>query len=239
MITIGLLALALLGPGCSSSKKPKPLEGNQKINQWLTEQHVLLPERPYELQPPDQIKIIAPNIKELDQQEHIIRPDGRITLALFGDVLAAGKTTDQLARDLRELASTMYTAKAIDIEVQVVEYKSKVIYVFGQVDAPGVKAFTGRDTLVAVLAAARLNDDAWPQKVVVVRPDDSPSVKHKITVDLKHMFETGELAQNYLLEDGDLIYVPPSPLAQVNATFKKVVTPLVPSLNLLTLVGGL
>jgi protein involved in polysaccharide export with SLBB domain len=227
-----------MATGCSSGSKAKPLAGNQKINQWLAEQHVLLPERPYELQPPDEIRIVAPGIKELDGQEHVIRPDGRITTALLGDVVAAGKTTDQLARDLREKASTMYTAKAIDIEVQVVQYKSKVIYVFGQVREPGVKAFTGRDTLVAVLAAARLNDFAWPQKVVVVRPDDDPGAKHKITVDLKQMFETGELAQNYLLEDGDLIYVPPSPLAQVNATFKKVLTPLVPSVNLMALVSG-
>ena len=233
------MLLALLGAGCSSGPKARPLAGNQKINQWLAEQHVLLPERPYELQPPDEIRIVAPAIKELDGQEHIIRPDGRITTALLGDVVAAGKTTDQLAKDLREMASTMYTARTIDIEVQVVQYKSKVIYVFGQVREPGVKAFTGRDTVVAVLAAARLNDFAWPQKVVVVRPDEDPNAKHKITVDVKTMFETGELAQNYLLEDGDLIYVPPSPLAQVNASFKKVLTPLVPSVNLAALVGGL
>lgn len=240
ILTIGFAVLALAAAtGCSSGSKAGPAAANQKINQWLEEQHVLLPERPYELQPPDEIRIVAPSIKELDGQEHVIRPDGRITTALLGEVVAAGKTSDQLARDLREMASTMYTSKTIDIEVQVVQYKSKVIYVFGQVAQPGPKAFTGRDTVVGVLAAARLNDFAWPQKVIVVRPDDDPGVRHKVTVDLKTMFETGQLAQNYLLEDGDLIYVPPSPLSQVNTTFRKVLTPLVPSVDLMMLVGGL
>jgi len=63
--------------------------------------------------------------------------------------------------------------------VQVTEFKSKVVYVFGQVDEPGTKPFTGRDTLLDMLGQARLNENAWPQKIVIVRPNEDPSIKQK------------------------------------------------------------
>jgi protein involved in polysaccharide export with SLBB domain len=118
-----------------------------------------------------------------------------------------------------------------------VEFKSKVLYVFGQVDEPGVKPFTGHETVLNLVAEARLNQYAWPQKIVIVRPNDDPTVRQKVTVDIKEMFQTGNTTNDFVLEEGDLIYVPPSPLAQVSLTFKKLMGPIQPTLGLATMVA--
>lgn len=228
-----ILPLMLLA-GCSSHHAPEP-SSNQKLNLWLSQQDMLLPPVDYKLEPPDVIQITAPNIKELNGQQSTVRPDGRITVNLLGELFVEGKTPDQVAADLRKLALKYYSREMADIAVQVVEYKSKVVYVFGQVEDPGIKPFTGRDTVLNVLAAAKLNDWAWPQKVVVVRPNEDISIHQKITVDLKRMWQTGELDQNYLLEQGDLVYVPPSPLSQIGFTFEKLLTPFEPSMSLVFL----
>ena len=115
----------------------------------------------------------------------------------------------------------------------VIEFKSKVVYVFGQVDEPGIKPFTGRDTLLDMLGQARLNENAWPQKIVIVRPNDDPDIKQKVTVDVKTMWQTGDVKDNFMLEEGDVIYVPPSPLAQANTTFTRLLSPLRGTLELI------
>jgi len=81
---------------------------------------------------------------------------------------------------------------------------------------------------VKVLAAASLNDDAWPQKVVLIRPNEDANVRQKVTIDLKQMYMDGKTDQNYVLEEGDLVYVPPSPLAEFRITFERLMAPILP-----------
>jgi polysaccharide biosynthesis/export protein len=206
---------ALLGlTGCASHSKGPG--ANAKLNQWLIEQDQSLPPLIYQVQPPDKLAIVAPKIKELDGQVQAIRPDGRISLNLLGEVEVAGKTPEQIGAELRALASKYYAREMLDISVRVEEFASQVVYVFGQVEQPGIKPYTGRDTIVTVLAAAQLNNNAWPQKIVIVRPNEDVNVRQKVTVDLKEMYQTGETSQNFLLEPGgpDLCPAQPAGAAQ-------------------------
>jgi hypothetical protein len=54
-----------------------------------------------------------------------------------------------------------------------------------------------------------------------------------VTVDVKLMWQTGDVKENFMLEEGDVIYVPPSPLAQTNTTFNRLLSPLRGTLELL------
>lgn len=219
-----LLAMGLL-TGCAG----KGVSENEKLNRWLATREQELPPAIYHVQPPDEIQIIAPNIKELHLQKQTVRPDGFVSLNLIGDVYVAGLTPDEIAQLLRKLAKPYYDVNLLEISVQVVEFKSKRIYVFGQVREPGTKPYTGSDTVVRVLAQAQLDDTAWPQKVVVVRPSDDPARRQKVTVDLRRMYQTGNIAGDYLLEAGDIIYVPLSPLSELDQRVKKLLGPLVPA----------
>ena len=231
-IVLSLLVL-LVGTGCASKKQATE---TAKINQWLAQHGGEAQPADYKVNPPDVIQVSAPGITELDEQRVTVRPDGHVSLSLLGDVFVADKTPGEIAEELRKAALKYYDRKIADgIAIQVVEFKSKVVYVFGQVRQPGIKPFGGSDTILHVLAEAQLNEDAWAERVVIVRPHEDVNVKQRVTVDLKQMYASGQAAQNYVLEEGDVIYVPPTPLAQVNATFTKLLQPVRPTLGLLSM----
>ena len=240
-IRFSLLAFLSLSIGCSSnsgksaaSTQPAPpVKGKiGDINRWMQELVLDVPPATYRVQAPDSIRVTASAIKELDKLQSRIRPDGKVTLNLVGDVYVAGMTPAEIAEDLSRRLEKFYNKESIVISVEVTEFKSKHYYVFGQVVSPGPKAFTGSDTLIKVVAEAMLNDDAWPEKVVLIRPNEDRNVRQKITIDVKQMYETGKADQNYMLEEGDLVYVPPSPLAEFRMKTERLLAPIIPATNL-------
>jgi protein involved in polysaccharide export with SLBB domain len=211
---------------------------NTDLNRWLRDVDADVPPTTYRVQPPDAIRINAPGIPEIDKSDARLRPDGKISLNLLNDIYVAGLSPSEIAEELSKRLEKYYNKDAINISVDVTEFQSKKYYVFGQVYSPGVKPYTGRDTIVKVLAEAGLNEDAWPQKVVLVRPHEDPNVRQKVTIDLKQMYESGKASQNYLLEEGDLIYVPPSPLAEFRMTFEKLLAPIMPATDIAMMAMG-
>jgi polysaccharide export outer membrane protein len=250
-IVAAVVALATVLPltGCSANKsaptantqgtdattQPTPAptnvarkQKNAQLNKWLADVDVAVPPSTYRVDPPDVIKITAPAVKEVDQTSARIRTDGKISLNLLGDVYVAGMSPSEIAEDLTSRLGKFYNKETIFVSVEVTEFASKKYYVFGQVNSPGVKSYTGRDTVIKVLAEAALNDDAWPQKVVLIRPNEDPNVRQKVTIDLKQMYLDGKTDQNFLLEEGDLVFVPPSPLAELRIQMTKLLTPIMP-----------
>ncbi len=185
-----------------------------------------LASREYRVDPPDEIIVKAPNIKELDGQRQKVRPDGKISLNLVGDVYVVGMTPNEISALLKKLVSKYYEADP-DVKVEVVA-NSKFYYVFGQgVARQGQYAYTGRDTVVTALANAGLADTAWPQQVRVSRPAKEGSQERATAVvDFKHVYQTGDLTQNYLLEEGDIIEIPYSPLSAWDAKTRRLLGPL-------------
>lgn len=236
-----LLAALCALTGCAGGNKPAPeqVEGSMAgLNAWLHAQQADLPAAPYLVQSPDVIQIHCPTIKELDKQKFVVRPDGKIYAPLIGEVQVANLTPAQISEVMAGKLQAFYKTQKLDISIAVTDFKSKVIFVMGQVVKPGLKPYTGRDTVLAVLADAKLNELAWPQRVVIVRRTEDPNDKKRVTIDVKEMFEHGKLTQNYLLEEGDVVYVPPSPLAETAIEFGKILYPIVPVTNMALLATG-
>lgn len=233
--------------GCAGGgNTPAPTIAEQEgksapINAWLAAQAVDLPSTVYRVAPPDKLRFVAPRVKEIDGQAVVVRSDGNISLNLIGQLKVSGLTPAEISELVVQRLSQYYKADSIDVSVQVAEFKSRVYYVMGQVLVPGIKPYTGTDTILKVLSDAKLNEKAWPQRVVIVRPNDDVNVKQRVTVNLKEMYEKGETRQNFLIEAGDVVYIPPSPVAEVAATFKKVLFPIIPATNIGSMVlrGGL
>jgi polysaccharide export outer membrane protein len=231
----GTSAAAAQGAAPANSSKPGR---NAELNKWLNEVDAAVPPTTYRVQPPDEIQISAPSVKELDKVSATIRPDGKIVLNLVGDVYVAGMSPSEIAEELTRRLSQFYNKETLYVAVDVTEFASKKYYVFGQVNDPGVKPYTGRDTVIKVLAEAGLNEDAWPQKVVLVRPSEDKNVRQKVTIDLKAMSTTGKNDQNYLLEEGDLLYVPPSPLAEFRMKTERILAPITPMTDIAFMAMG-
>lgn len=178
----------------------------------------------YRVAPPDKLLIRAPGIKELEYTT-AIRPDGKIQLNLIGEVYVAGKTPEEIGKLITAGASKYYTGAVVQVEVA--EFNSKFYSIFGTaVRSGGRKPFTGRDTVIAALASAGFTEDAWPQQVAISRPARDGQPRVTAIVDMKSLYMTGDTRQNYLLEEGDIIHVPDSPIASFSNTARKLLGPI-------------
>ena len=236
-----LIAGCAGGGGTPATPSARKEGSSAPINVWLASQSVDLPATVYRVAPPDKLRITAPKVKEIDGQTVVVRSDGKISLNMVGELTVVNLTPAEISETIVQKLSKFYKSDTLDVSVQVAEFKSRVYYVMGQVVVPGIKPYTGSDTILKVIAEAKLNEDAWPQKVVIVRPNEDVNVRQRVTVDLKAMYESGQARQNFLIEAGDVIYVPPSPLSEVATTFKKVLFPIMPATNIgmMVLHGGL
>lgn len=212
--------VACLAFGCGARQSTPNAEGPRGVFRHAGLHEVSA--REYRVDPPDEIVIRAPDIKELDGQRQVVRPDGRISLDLVGEVFVAGKTPSEIAADLKRLAEQAYVKPEVRLDVVA---NSKFYYVFGFATSQGKYAYTGRVTVISALAEAGFTADAWPQQIRLSRPNRSGEPNATAVIDFTKMISHGDLTQNYLLEEGDIIEVPYSPLAAWNQSLSRLLGP--------------
>ncbi|RMF78590.1 MAG: hypothetical protein D6744_09970 [Planctomycetota bacterium] len=186
----------------------------------------------YTVMPPDVLVIHAPGAPEIDGGRQAVRPDGKIALRLLGEVHVAGLTTQEIADKLKMQLRRYY--RDPEVVVDVARFASQHYYVFGEVVRPGPKLFTGRDTLLRALAEARPNFLAWRSQIRVVRPSPESGETKTITVDLDAMVARGDTSRDVLLQPGDIIEVPPTPLAWVGLRVRELLYPIEPIVDTYT-----
>jgi polysaccharide export outer membrane protein len=222
---LSVLTFTLAGIGCTGARQSDlQAEGPQGLFRPATEMDVSAKE--YRVAPPDKLRINGPAsdpvLKEIITQ---VRPDGKISLNLLGEVYVTNKTPDEISKQLTEIATKYFNNPEFRVTVE--EYNSKFFEVFGTAARDGGrKPYTGRDTVVSALSAAGLSEDAWPQQVAISRPAKNGQPRATAIVNVKHMYMTGDIRQNYLLEEGDIIYIPDSPLASWRKTTMNIAGPL-------------
>ncbi|WP_133406237.1 polysaccharide export protein [Parashewanella tropica] len=130
-----------------------------------------------------------------------VQKDGTITYAYAAELQAAGKTVQQLHRDLVKKLSKVIEKPQVDVKV--VGYKSQKVYITGEVKQPGIEAITEVPlTLIdAVNAAGGLTKEADWKQVTFTR-----NGKTEI-INLNRFYERGDLSQNRLLTNGDIVHV--------------------------------
>jgi polysaccharide export outer membrane protein len=189
-------------------------------------------EREYRVDPNDEIILHCPDIKELDGQKQIVKSDGKVSLELVGDVLVAGKSPSEIAEELKELVSKVYVKPEIRLDVIA---NSKFYYVTGFGTAGiGKHPYLGRITVLSAMGAAGFTPDGWPEQIRLSRPGRNGDPDATVVVNFSRMIEYGDMTQNYLIEEGDIIYVPYNPLASYNYNLQKLIGPLGGTANLVT-----
>lgn len=221
-ITMVILSLIMISlTGCFSSRPGD-------IKAFLKPHEVEVIAKNYVLHPPDEIEVFCSKVPEIHLQRQQIRPDGKISFEALGEIEAAGKTPAQVANLLQQKVSQLYTLAGDNpIDVRVAIYRSKTYYVLGEVSYPGPKITTGRDTALRALAEARPTVLAWKGRIQVIRPSRDNSVRPKIfELNYNRMMAHGDMSKNVLLQEGDIIYVPPTVLAAIGQTIEEFVRPI-------------
>lgn len=193
----------------------------------------------YILQPADELMVLSSHVPELHEQTQTIRPDGMISFENIGDVSVAGKTPRQAAELIGKEVSKLYTLIGDNpVNVRVTINRSKYYYVIGHVAVPGAKIFTGRETTLSAIAKAVPNLRAWEANIQLIRPNEGKEPRAKICkINFDDMVKDGDMTHNFLLEEGDVIYVPPTILAAIGLTVAEIVSPIFSSVGAASVVA--
>lgn len=138
-----------------------------------------------------------------------VRPDGKISMPLIGDILAAGKTSEMLAEDITALLSEYVRSPQVTIIVtnpSSTEFM-RTIRVTGAVQNPASIPYRkGMTVLDVVLSVGGPNEFASENKTKLYRESNGEVAVYPIY--LKDILRRGKLETNYKLSPGDIISVP-------------------------------
>ena len=138
-----------------------------------------------------------------------VRPDGKISVPLVGDVEAGGRTPEEVAAEIQEKLHTYVRDPQVTViltQLRSHEYLSRV-RVTGAVRSPvSVPYRQGMTVLDAVLAAGGTNEFAASDHTELYRKEGAGTKAYAVRLD--RILQKGELTTNYPVQPGDVITVP-------------------------------
>ncbi len=148
----------------------------------------------------DVLDVAVWNVAEL-QKTVPVRPDGKISLPLVNDVIAAGLTPMELREQLTKKMATF--VQNPDVSVVVREIRSLKVSVIGQVRTPGRYDIKGPATVLDALAlAGGFTEFAARRKISILRS------AQRLHFDYDAAVSKGSARNNLLIKPGDIVVVP-------------------------------
>jgi polysaccharide biosynthesis/export protein len=135
-----------------------------------------------------------------------VRPDGRISVPLLGDLQAAGMTPLSLKQVLAEGFREFVTAPEVSVVIK--EINSRKVFVTGEVENPGSYDLRPRTKLMQVLALAGGLTPYAKKKGIIVLRDQVGKDDRRYEIDLGGIISGRRPADNILLQPGDTVIVP-------------------------------
>lgn len=186
--------LAACASGGGSAAAPPPVEAN-------------MPEA-YRIGVDDMVQVTVWRNPELGITVPV-RPDGKISVPLVGDVVAGGRTPQEVADDIEAKLADYVRAPQVAViltELRSHEYLSRV-RVTGAVRQPiSIPYRQGMTVLDAVLAAGGITEFAAPDRSDLYRKNGDGTDTYAVRLD--RILNRGDLSTNFKVAPGDVITVP-------------------------------
>lgn len=194
--------LAVLLAACASGGPPAdPSGADPNIDRFAIETE-------YRIGVDDRVQVSVWKNPELSVLAPV-RPDGRISVPLIGDVVAGGKTPPELAATIRDKLSAYIREPNVTVvltELNSHQFLTRV-RVTGAVRTPrSLPHRQGMTVLDAVLEAGGINEFAAPNRTKLYRT--SKAGTNVLEVDLGDILNRGKLETNFSLMPGDVVTVP-------------------------------
>ena len=168
------------------------------------EKRALIVTDDYIIGPEDVLEISVWRNPDLSR-EVMVRPDGRVSLPLIGDVTAVGRTTLELRDDIKEKLKAYKENPTVAIIVRAIN--SYYFYTQGAVGNTGKIPLLSRTTLIqAITLAGGLAPDAVRSRITIFRLGGDGTAPQKIVVSYDEIILRG--GRNVVLKPGDTIVVP-------------------------------
>ena len=170
-------------------------------------------DKDYIIGPEDVLEVQVWGNRDLNQIV-FVRPDGRTSLPLVGEIGVAGKTVQQLQDHLGAVYEK--TVKGAVVTVIIKEIRSRPVFFIGGFGKPGVMQLTRELTLLqAISVVGGVIPNADSEKGFLLRGEK------RIPIDFNRLLQKGDLSQNAKLEPGDSVVVPLADAVYVNGEVKQ------------------
>ena len=166
------------------------------------------PDYNYVIGPGDTVNIVVWRNPELSMSVPV-RPDGKLTAPLIEDLVAQGKDSTTLAREIEKHLSKYVREPIVTVIVTgFVGPYSEQIRVVGEAAKPQALPFKQKMTLLDVMIiVGGMTDFADGNKAVVLRPSDGGK---QYSVRLKDLLKRGDFSANVEMKPGDVLIIPQS-----------------------------
>ncbi len=142
---------------------------------------------------------------ELSVKEVVVRPDGKISIPLIGDIQASDLTPMQLQGRISERMKEFVAAPSVTVVV--LRIGSRSVSIVGQVAKPGIYYLGSPMTVIELLSrAGGLREEAKKNKISILRNEGGKTVSFRFNY--KDVSKGVNLKQNIELKNGDQVIVP-------------------------------
>ena len=206
--------LALMGSGCTTTP-PSRIESSQSV-----------PPLVMKLMPGDEVEMNFFGAPDLNTTQ-AIRRDGKISLKLVGDVVAAGKSPEELQEELRALYGKELQIKDVNIILRV----PPPVLVSGAVLTPG-RVLLNRPLTVldAIMESGGFDArEAEVRSVVLIRHEEGK--RKGFIFDFTKALSGKDEDQPFYLQPFDIVYVPRTRITRVNQWIDQYINQMIPSLG--------
>ena len=152
----------------------------------------------------DVLAISVLGFDELQVQNLVVRNDGKIAFPLVGEIQVRGLSPGELTTIITKGISG-YT-KNSEVIVNITKFRTTRIYVLGEVNKPGMYELEKQHLLLdAIGVAGGWTKEAAKKKIYIIPKDNNC---HPTIVNLVKLLSQGDMTQNCVLNEGDMVYIP-------------------------------
>jgi polysaccharide export outer membrane protein len=213
LVGLGIAVLFGLSDGqpawAEEVKPPAPTVGKRPIVDQVSEKlekDSLIVTSEYYIGPEDVLEIIVWRNTDLSKVV-TVRPDGRISLPLLGDIEATGLTPGELTANIVSRLKQFKETPTVSVILQ--QVNSYGIYVLGEVAKPGRYYLKSKTTLLqAITIAGGFTPIAARNKIVIFRWGEGKNNEVKLKASYDDIVLKDHSNQNVVLKPGDTIVVP-------------------------------
>ncbi len=197
MVKVAGIILAIMLGGCAGSYPPAPgMSSDTRSNNYV-------------IGPGDMLNVVVWHNTDLTQSLPV-RPDGKISMPLVTDMMAAGKTPTQLARDIEKTLSKFIQDPNVTVVVTgFTGLYDNQIRVIGQATKPQTLQYNAHMTVLDVMiSVGGMTDFAAGNRATIVRRVKGK--EEQFSVRLDDLMNGGDISANVPMQPGDILIIPES-----------------------------
>jgi polysaccharide export outer membrane protein len=198
-LVVAIVVSALLVTGCATPKLPEATQHRSKAFDVNTYEYLIGPN--------DVVKVFVWRHPEVTGTYNV-KPDGRITLPLLGDIELSGKTTVELSKELEEKFDILLKSPKVTVTVEsFVGSFAEQVRVVGAATAPRAINYSKNMTLLDVMIqVGGLTKYADGNDATLIRNIDGKRIEYNL--EINDLLKYGDLSENVDILPGDVIVIP-------------------------------